>query len=72
MCKCTKLAPRYYGPFTILRHIGSSSRKFALPQGIKVHPMFHVNSLTELLGSHGNTVIEESVTLDDLSISLMS
>ena len=45
---CVKLAPRLCGPFIVLERIGSSAYHFALPDGVKIHPIFHVNRLKEL------------------------
>ncbi|KAJ7519676.1 hypothetical protein O6H91_20G050300 [Diphasiastrum complanatum] len=39
--KCPKLSPRYCGPFTILKRIGSSAYQLALLESAKVHPVFH-------------------------------
>ena len=66
--KCTKLAPRFCGPFTILKHIGSSTYHLALPYGAKIHLVFHVSRLKELLGFCNNTVtIETLVTSEEVS-----
>ena len=40
--RCSKLAPRYSGPFEILAKIGPVSYQLALPPNIKVHDVFHV------------------------------
>ena len=56
MGKCTKLAPRFCGPFRVLKHIGSSAYHLNLPTHIKIHPVFHASHLKELLGSEDNPV----------------
>ncbi|KAB5524798.1 hypothetical protein DKX38_022547 [Salix brachista] len=51
--KYTKLAPRFYGPFTILAKIGSVAYKLQLPSTSRLHPIFHVSCLKPF---HGNSV----------------
>jgi hypothetical protein len=64
--KCAKLAPRYCGPFIVLKRIGSSVYYLDLPTGVDVHPMFHVSRLKELLGSDDNMVtIKDLVVHED-------
>ena len=65
--KCTKLAPRFCGPFTILKCISSSAYRLDLPDGIEIHPVFHVSCLRELLDSGDNTIITKNlVTFEEL------
>ena len=66
--KCAKLAPRFCGPFTVLKRMGSSAYRLALPDGVEIHPVFHVRRQKELLGSGDNTVTTETlVTFEELS-----
>ena len=68
MGKCAKLAPRFCGPFTVLKRIGSSAYRLALPDGVEIHLVFPVSCLKELHGLGDNTVITETlVTFEELS-----
>ena len=41
----SKLSAKYHGPHTILSAIGSSAFKLELPEGVNIHPVFHVSQL---------------------------
>ncbi|CAH9140159.1 unnamed protein product [Cuscuta epithymum] len=47
-----KLAPRYFGPFVIIRKLSAVAYKLALPPSAKVHPVFHVSQLKRVTGEH--------------------
>jgi hypothetical protein len=47
---CEKLGPRFIGPYTIEEQVGHVSYKLALPETMKVHPVFHVELLREYKG----------------------
>ena len=40
-----KLAFRYFGPFKIIRAVNPVAYGLQLPEGAKVHPVFHVSQL---------------------------
>jgi hypothetical protein len=46
-----KRAPRFYGPFTIIRKVGAVFYELDLPKDSSVHPVFHVSQLKPKLGS---------------------
>jgi hypothetical protein len=48
---CQKLAPKFYGPSTILKHVGPMAYKLALPSHSNLHPVFHVSCLKKMIGT---------------------
>ena len=55
------LAPLFCGHFTILKYFGLSMYQLDLHDGIRIHQVFHVSHLKEVIGSNDNTITTESL-----------
>ena len=53
--KSLKLAAKYYGPFEILEKVGQVSYRLKLPEGARIHPIFHVSLLKKKIGPYQHT-----------------
>lgn len=45
-----KLRSKFYGPYQVLQRIGTRSYKLHLPEGVRMHPVFHVSQLKQHIG----------------------
>jgi hypothetical protein len=46
---CQKLAPKFYGPCIVLKHVGQVAYQLAFPSHSKLHPVFHVSFLKKVV-----------------------
>jgi hypothetical protein len=42
-----KLAPRFYGPYKIVRRVSANAMELALPAGCRAHPVINISALKE-------------------------
>jgi hypothetical protein len=49
------LAPIFYGPYTVLKHVGQVAYQLAFPSHSNIHHVFHVSCLKKVIGTKCQT-----------------
>ena len=53
-----KLKPKFYGPYRVIRRRGEGAYELELPEGSKIHNVFHVSCLKKAVGQQFTTSSE--------------
>ena len=58
---CSKLLPRYVGPFTILSTVGPVAFRLQLPDTMRIHPVFHTSLIKPFKPRPGDPAVHPPV-----------
>ncbi|KAH7438552.1 hypothetical protein KP509_04G020000 [Ceratopteris richardii] len=62
--KCTKLSPRFCGPWKIVKKLSDVTYQLEVPPDCRVHPVFHFSKLRKYISKEDN-LIEAIISLQE-------
>ena len=61
-----KLAPKYFGPYAIIKQVNVVAYKLVLSADCRIHPVFHASQLKKVVGNPDQVLPLPSTLVDDL------
>ena len=68
--RCEKLAPKFYGPYTIIEEIGEVAYRLKLPPEASIHDVFHISQLKLKLGKQKVVQQQQPMLTTDFELQL--
>jgi hypothetical protein len=65
-----KLASRFFSSYPIIQNVGNVTYKLQLPEGVRIHPVFHVSLLKKYMGDALDTHTDLPPVSDEGAIIL--
>ena len=68
--RCEKLAPKFYGPYTIIEEIEEVAYRLKLPPAASIHDVFHISQLKLKLGKQNVVQQQQPILTTDFKLQL--